>query len=97
MPASSGGLATGRRAMVVDSWPVMEWLKDRQPIASQFLSLIEEARSLELELPISSINLGEIYYNCWNEWSEKRADEVLSDIFDLPIRLIHPTFEDTLF
>jgi predicted nucleic acid-binding protein len=89
MPASSAGLQSPN--LIVDSWPVMEWLKGREPVASRFLALLAAARVGEIRLLLSGINVGEIYYNCWREWGELRADEVLADWQTLPIQVVHPT------
>jgi predicted nucleic acid-binding protein len=45
---------------------------------------------------MSSINLGEIYYNCRIEWGEERADALLLEFRKLPLLFIHPTEEDVL-
>jgi uncharacterized protein len=97
MPASSGGLATAEGTFVLDSWPVMEWLKGRQPLAADFRTLLANARIHKVELVISTINLGEIYYNCWNEWDEGRAEQVRLEFTELPIRVVHPTAADAHF
>jgi hypothetical protein len=78
MPGSLGTPASSSPILVVDSWPAMEWFKKRRPIADRFRLLIEEARVGGPILLMSSINLGEIYYNCWNAWDEARADEALA-------------------
>jgi predicted nucleic acid-binding protein len=89
MRASSAGPQSPN--LVVDSWPVMEWLKGREPVASRFRALLEAGRRGELRLLLSNINVGEIYYNCWREWGEARANEVLADWPTLPVQLVHPT------
>ena len=70
MPGSLGGPEGLSSLLVIDSWPVMEWLKRRQPVSLLFRSLIETAQAGRRILLMSTINLGEIYYNCWNEWDE---------------------------
>ncbi len=97
MPASLVGVAIDRSSLVLDSWPVMEWLKNRYPAADDFEDLLVSARLGRTTLLMSSINLGEIYYNCWNEWNEARADSMLERFPILPIRIVHPTQPDVMF
>jgi len=96
MPGSSAGPPNPSRCLVLDSWPVMEWLKNRQPVADFFPDLVSLAKLGQVELLMSTINLGEIYYNWWNEWSEARADQTLEVLRALPIMMIHPTEDDAL-
>ncbi len=81
---------------VIDSWPVMEWLKDRGPAASKFRKLLESAQSGDCQLILSSINLGEIYYTCSKVWGGDRAEQAASVICSLPIQVIHPTEQDVI-
>ena len=94
MPASL--VRSDNLTLVVDSWPVMEWLKKRQPTTNRFITILALAQAGEVTLLLSSINLGEIYYNCWNEWGKDRAEEVLLRLRKPPISIIHPNQEDVL-
>jgi len=96
MLGSLGSHQSGNGTFVLDSWPVMEWLKERQPIVDQFELWIEAARRGDTHLVLSTISLGEIYYNAWNEWSETRAEVALASLRALPILIVHPTEEDAL-
>src|SRR5271156_1362396 len=96
MPGSLGTPGAASFILVVDSWPVMEWLKNREPAASGFQALVESAREGKQILLMSTINLSEIYYNCWNEWNEARAEDVLQVLERLPVHMLHPTQEDAL-
>jgi predicted nucleic acid-binding protein len=84
------------RLLVLDSWPVMEWLKQREPAATKFDLLIDRARAGDVKLLISSLNLGEVYYNFWSVWGESRAEEIISDLDALPVHVFHPRQEDVL-
>ena len=84
------------RDLVLDSWPVMEWLKERQPVVDWFDELIRSAGQDKVRLWLSSINLGEIYYNCWTEWNTARAEDTLATLRALPVQVIHPTEQDVL-
>jgi len=74
----------------------MEWLKNREPAVSTFEALLANAEDSGLRLMMSNINLGEIYYNCWNQWGELRADAVLAMLQRHPIQVIHPSAKDVL-
>jgi len=96
MPASSAGLEGVEPILVLDSWPVMEWLKRREPATTLFRAILDAASKGQQLLLMSTLNLGEIYYNSWTEWGPDRADQILADMRDLPILIMHPTEEDTL-
>jgi predicted nucleic acid-binding protein len=96
MPVSSDVLLEYRDIVILDSWPVMEWLKDRDPAATVFEALIDRARTRRTSLYLSTINLGEIYYNSWIEWNEARAERTLERLRQLPIFVVHPTAEDAI-
>ncbi len=80
--------------LVLDSWPIMEWLKAREPAATLFDETIERAKAGHVILLLSTINLGEVLYNCWNVWGEDRAEEIQASFRALPIMIVHPTEED---
>ncbi len=94
MPGSSADPT--RDFLVLDSWPLMEWFKNRQPAADRFQRLIASAERFEVRLLLSSVNMGEVFYNCWNEWDETRANEALAVLRRLPIQVVHPTERDVL-
>ena len=48
--------------LVLDSWPILQWLKGREPVHSAFVALINRAIVGEVELHLSCINFGEVIY-----------------------------------
>ena|ERR1700734_3756296 len=96
MRASSAAPKSPSPILILDSWPIMEWLKDRNPVADRFAVLLDSAEIGTSRLLLSSINLGEIYYNCWKEWEEAKADAALDMLRKHPIQVIHPTEEAVL-
>ena len=82
--------------LVLDSWPVLEWLRQREPSVSRFDFLPDSARRGDVLLIMSSVNLGEILYNAWSLWGELRAEEVIADFDALPIHVFHPKQEDAM-
>src|SRR5580693_8738490 len=85
-----------RKVLVLDSWPVMEWLKRREPATTRFDGLLDDAKAGKVRLVMSTINLGEVYYNCIDVWQQPRADVILTDFRELPIEIFHPSQEDAL-
>jgi predicted nucleic acid-binding protein len=81
---------------VVDSWPVLEWLKGREPSRTRFRGILSDAERSQTTLLMSSINLGEVYYSSLIEWGELRAEAVLAGLRTLPLLVIHPTEEDAI-
>jgi predicted nucleic acid-binding protein len=87
---------TAKTEYVLDSWPVMEWLKDRLPTADYFDAMIERAGNGEISLLMSVINVGEVFYNSAQEWGIPRAEEILSRMEQLPITIFPATDEEVL-
>ncbi len=85
-----------RKKYVLDTWPVMEWLKDRTPVADILDDLIARADKKEIELSMSMINGGEVYYNSAREWGLARAEEILAQLRKLPIELVSARDEDVI-
>ena len=49
--------------LVLDSWPVLEWIKGREPAFSLFVSLAEDAIAARVRFHMSRINYGEAIYS----------------------------------
>jgi ribonuclease VapC len=71
--------------LVVDSWPVMEWFLDREPAASRFQELLQEAMRGERRLLISVVNLGEVFYCVAKLSSVSTAERVVETLARLKI------------
>ncbi len=71
---------------VLDTWPIMQWLQQREPGTSQFDALMERTLRGEIRLVMSRINFGEVLYSCWKL---RRGDstQLLADAEALPIDL----------
>jgi predicted nucleic acid-binding protein len=50
------------RDLVLDSWPVMAWLKGQEPTATLVRSVLDAASRRECRLYINIMNVGEIFY-----------------------------------
>ncbi len=96
MPGSSVDPLHNLSVFVVDSWPVVEWLKAREPIASRFDGFLDAATRYRIRLLMSSINFGELYYLSWQIWGENRAERIAEEFDQLPIHVFHPKPADIL-
>ncbi len=74
--------------LALDSWPAMEWLKEREPVTHRFRTLIERAQKDEIALLMSILNLGEVYYNSAKTDVGATPAEVLARMHELPITYV---------
>lgn len=58
---------------VIDSWPVLEWLREREPAASRFRDFTDEADASGAELLMTWINVGEVFYKSVHYFGEASA------------------------
>jgi predicted nucleic acid-binding protein len=96
MSASSVPSPSDSPQLVLDTWPVMEWLKDRKRAAEYIDLLLAKARRSEVRLFMSRMNLGEIYYTPASEWGVPKAKLVLPELRELPIELVSVSDEAVL-
>ena len=82
--------ATPSVQLVLDAWPVLEWLKQKEPALTKFSFLLEEAEALRLRFSISRINYGEIIYSVHKEpdWSEEKKRRALAVISALDLDVV---------
>ena len=82
--------ATSGAELVLDAWPVLEWLKQKEPALTKFGVLLAEAEAGRLRFSISRINYGEIVYSIHKEagWSEEKKLRVISVISGLDLDLV---------
>ena len=93
----SGSLAhfpSGKPMYVVDTRPVMEWLKDHETVANFFDDLVERATRREVLLLMTVVNLGEVFYRSAKRWGPARAYEILRRMRELPITMISASDDD---
>jgi predicted nucleic acid-binding protein len=81
---------------VFDSWALLAWLLD-QPAAAYVDALLQQAdQGDDLQLVMSWVNVGEVYYMARRKLDAAKAEEFLKRLPSLPIRLVLPTEEDIL-
>jgi len=81
------------RKFVADAWAILALLQGEEPAASQFKRILERAERGDLDLYISVINLGEVYYRIGRVKGEEKARETLGEIRSLPMTVLPATWE----
>jgi len=74
--------------LLLDAWPIMEWIQGKEPAASGFAALIESAILGETRLSMSRINHGEVVYLIRKNFSPELAAKFLNAFSNLPIVLL---------
>jgi predicted nucleic acid-binding protein len=74
---------------IVDSWALIAWLLDQDP-ASTVEMFLEEANAGNLDLQMSWINVGKVYYITLRRYGRNRAAGLIERLPPLPSRLILP-------
>ena len=82
------------KTRVLDSWPVIEWIKDRQPAAAIMREFLLEAGAGTVHLFMSAINVGEVYYYVRKYGSEALAESWRASSRTLPITIEVPTLNE---
>ena len=57
------GAGVSDTILVLDSWPVLEWIKNREPASSRFAAVLSTSVNQRVSLEISRINYGEVIYS----------------------------------
>lgn len=74
--------------LIIDSWPVLEWLRRREPVCAAFLALLEHAERGELALQMSRINVGEVWYQVSRRWGLQVYPLYRARMEKLPIQFV---------
>lgn len=75
---------------VVDAWALLAWLRDEQPAASHVRDCLQQAEEATIQLSMSWVNVGEVYYMLVRKHDSKTAADFLTRLPSLPIRLVLP-------
>jgi predicted nucleic acid-binding protein len=73
----------------------MAWIQD-QPAAGRFQAILERASSGGVELWISAINVGEVYYLIAKRLSPDSAEGFLKQFPSLPVKSVVPSETDII-
>ena len=79
------------KTRVLDSWPILEWIKERQPATDIVENLLAGAESGAARLLMSAINVGEVYYFVRKYHGETLAKSWRESSGTLPITIEVPT------
>jgi len=74
--------------LVLDAWAILAYLQREEPAASRVKELLLEAESRQVQLFISIINLGEVYYRIGKTKSAQEADETWEELRHLPLTVL---------
>ncbi|MGO9260931.1 MAG: PIN domain-containing protein [Bryobacteraceae bacterium] len=81
---------------VVDAWALLAWVRDEQPAAGHVLNCLQQAEEATIQLSMSWIDAGEVYYMLTRKHGSKTAEDFLTRLPSLPIRLVLPEEEDII-
>lgn len=73
---------------VLDAWGVVAFLEGEEPHAENFENILIDAAERDLDLVMSVINLGEVWYSIARMYSEKEADHAIEQVRSVGIREI---------
>jgi predicted nucleic acid-binding protein len=74
--------------LVVDAWPMMEWIQGKEPAAAAFDSILAAAVRGEVKLLMCWINQGEVAYLIRKNFLGERASVAVDRVRKLPIELL---------
>jgi len=83
------------RNYLFDAFPLLCWLQE-EPGYEMIDDLLNEAEEGKALISIHIINLGEVYYRICRVAGIKKAEEMLSKIRLLPIRILSISDEDVM-
>jgi predicted nucleic acid-binding protein len=81
---------------VVDAWALPSWIRNEQPAAGHVRDCLQQAEDGSIQLSMSWINAGEVYYMLARKHDPKAAGDFLTRLPSLPIRLVLPEEEDII-
>lgn len=81
---------------VMDSWAMLALLQKENPATERVAELMRKAGQNEVQLAMSLINLGEVFYIFGRKNGAQTAEELLTTIQKLPIQIL-PAAEHSVF
>lgn len=74
-------------SLVLDSWPILEWLKGREPASSRFGSLLQTTVAQSVRLEMTRINYGEVIYSVRKATDLSDRESSLRAFLSLPLQI----------
>lgn len=75
---------------VLDAWAVIAWLQDEKPASDLVRSLLVQSESGSIELVMSWINVGEVYYTLVRRHGSTSAEEFIANLPSMPLATVVP-------
>ncbi len=75
------------KSFVLDASAAVHYLQDGAG-AGKFEQLVTDARSQQVQLFMSVLNLGEVYYLTWQREGEEKARQAVASLSHLPIQIV---------
>jgi ribonuclease VapC len=82
------------KTRVLDSWPILEWIRGRQPATDAVAKLFAESEAGTTRLFMSAINAGEVYYFLRKNEKEDLAEVWRESSRTLPATIEVPALDD---
>ncbi|MEK7127218.1 MAG: type II toxin-antitoxin system VapC family toxin [Patescibacteria group bacterium] len=82
-------------SFVLDSYALIAFYRDEKS-ASSVDEILQLGRDSKAEIFVSEISVGEVYYMIYKKNSQKMADEVLANLWALPIKYVLPDRQSIL-
>lgn len=73
--------------LLLDAWPILEWLKNREPAATLFQEIVEDTLASRRTLTMSRINHGEVLYSIRKTLAPNQVEASLAALAGIPIIL----------
>lgn len=84
-----------KNAKLLDAFPLVRFFK-REAGSEQVKALLAAAVASRTSLLISELNAGEVFYAIARKFGAERAEEILAELFALPIERIPATWDIVL-
>ena len=73
---------------LLDSWALLAWLYEEEPASNRIEQLLHDAVELRVQLMLSVINMGEVYYIFGRARGDASADQLIAHLKKLPIQIL---------
>ena len=73
---------------VLGAWAVMAWVSGEQPARSRVQALMDGAESRQIDLSMSMVNAGEVYYRLARQRGQQYARSFWDDFQTGPTRIV---------
>ncbi|HEV8717923.1 MAG TPA: type II toxin-antitoxin system VapC family toxin [Candidatus Binatia bacterium] len=76
--------------IVLDAWAILAYLQREEPAASRVREILKKAEARQVDLCVSLINVGEVFYSIGRRRGEQAAEETLEELHCLPVTILPP-------